>query len=189
MATNAGGSAGPGSMWRIVGWGIAVALLLMPLIATQFTTEVNWTVGDFAFAATMFAAVGGTLELTVRKTRSRAYRAGVVVALAAAFLLIWINGAVGIIGDEGNPGNLLYLAVVLIATAGAIVTRARSGALAGVMAVAAIATLLVPPLALAGIADPDEPVLHPEVPVATAIFAGMWLVSAWLFRRAAREPR
>lgn len=187
MATNAGGDAGPGSAWRAVGWGIAVALLLLPLIAMQFTDEVNWTVGDFAFAATMFAAVGGTLELTVRKTRSRAYRAGVAAALAAAFLLIWINGAVGIIGDEGNPGNLPYLGVVLIAIAGAIVTRARAAALARVMTLVAIANLLVPALALAGVADPVEPVFRPEVPIATAFFAGMWLVSAWLFRKAARE--
>lgn len=57
------------------------------------------------------------------------------------------------------------------------------------MVVAAVANLLVPPLALAGIADPVEPVFRPEVPIATVFFAGMWLFSAWLFRRAAREPR
>lgn len=186
MATNADRSE-RGSMWRIVCWGFAASLLLLPLIAMQFTHEVNWTVGDFAFAATMFAAVGGMLELTVRKTRNRPYRAGVSVALAAAFLPIWVNGAVGIIGDEGNPGNLLYVGIVLIAIVGAIVTRARAAGLARVMVVAAIANLLVPPLALAGIADPADPVFRPEVPIATAFFAGMWLVSAWLFRKAAQE--
>lgn len=124
MATNADGSAGGASIWRTVGWGIAAALLLLPLIAMQFTDEVNWSVADFAFAATMFVAVGGTFELAVKKWRSWAYRGGVAVALAASFTLIWINGAVGIIGDEGNPGNLLYLVAVLIAIAGAILMRA-----------------------------------------------------------------
>lgn len=185
MASNADGSASCGNLWRIAGWGLVGALLLAPLIAMQFTDEVNWTVGDFAFAGTMFAATGGIFELTVRKTRNVAYRTGVAVALAASFLLIWINGAVGIIGDEGNPANLLYLAVVLIAVGGAIVARGRPSGLARAMVVAAAADLLVPPLALAGIADSADAIFRPEVPIATAFFAGMWLLSAWLFRKAA----
>ena len=38
----------------------------------------------------------------MRKTGDAAYRTAVGVALAAAFLLIWVNGAVGIIGSENN---------------------------------------------------------------------------------------
>lgn len=41
---NEASTAGTGrhNPWRIVGWGTAAALLLLPLVAMQFTSEVNW---------------------------------------------------------------------------------------------------------------------------------------------------
>ena len=82
---------------RILGWSTAVGLLLLPAIAMQFTTEVNWTFGDFLFAAMLFGLVGLTLELVVRASRSWFYRGGVGAAVAATFLLTWSNLAVGFI--------------------------------------------------------------------------------------------
>ena len=38
-------------------------------------------------------------------TGNSAYRAAVGVAIAAAFILVWMNLAVGIIGSEDNPAN------------------------------------------------------------------------------------
>src|SRR4029079_19718614 len=54
MATNAndGGSC-RGIPWRVIGWGAVTILLMLPLIAMQFTTEVNCTASDFIFAAAM----------------------------------------------------------------------------------------------------------------------------------------
>ena len=51
----------------------------------------------------MLAAACGTYELAAWMTGNRAYRAAVGVAVAAAFLLVWINLAVGIIGTETTP--------------------------------------------------------------------------------------
>jgi peptidoglycan/LPS O-acetylase OafA/YrhL len=96
-----------GNRLRIVAWTTAGLLLLLPLIAMRFTDEVAWTGTDFVFAAALMLVVGGALELTVRKTGNSAYRAAVAVALAAAFLLIWVSGAV-IIGDETDDANLMY---------------------------------------------------------------------------------
>ena len=73
-------------------------LLLLPLVAMQFTNEVNWDETDFIVFGAMLAAACGTYELAARMTGNTAYRAAVSVAVAAAFLLIWINLAVGIIG-------------------------------------------------------------------------------------------
>ena len=39
-------------------------------------------------------------ELLARRRRGSMYPTAVGVALAAAFLLVWVNGAVGIIGSE-----------------------------------------------------------------------------------------
>ena len=104
--------------WRPILWSIPVALLLLPAVAMQFTDEVDWNAFDFIFATVMFGSVGLVVELTVRSSRSIAFRAAVALALAAAFLIIWINGAVGIIGDEDNPANLMFGAVLAVALLG-----------------------------------------------------------------------
>src|SRR5688572_13882947 len=106
MASNAGKSEGGGSRWRPAGWAVAALILLLPLIAMQFTDEVDWSMFDFAFAAVLLGGLGLGLELAVRKTDNAAYRLAAAVALAAAFLLVWVNGAVGIIGSEQDDANL-----------------------------------------------------------------------------------
>lgn len=85
-----------GNGWRIAGWGAAAALLLTPLVAMQFTEEVNWTAFDFAVFGTMLALAGGALELVVRLTRRQAVRVVAGTAIAVAFLLAWAHGAVGL---------------------------------------------------------------------------------------------
>ncbi len=50
-----------------------------------------------------------------------AYRFAVGVALAAAFLLVWMNLAVGLIGSEDNPANLMYFGVLAVGFIGAII--------------------------------------------------------------------
>jgi len=42
-----------GSRWRIAAWAAAALLLLLPLVAMQFTDEVVWDVADFAFAGAL----------------------------------------------------------------------------------------------------------------------------------------
>ena len=108
-------SAGRARRWRAVAWGSAALLLLLPLIAMQFTDEVAWTVADFAVFGAMLVGVGGTCELTLRTTANRAYRAAVGVALVAAFMLVWVNGAVGIIG---NGAGLVMSTLDVVAYAG-----------------------------------------------------------------------
>ena len=55
------------SPWRIIGWSLAGSVLLIPLVAMQFTKEVQWTVGDFMFAALLIGLVGTAFELAVRE--------------------------------------------------------------------------------------------------------------------------
>lgn len=98
MSGNEGfGMARRGNRWRIVGWGIAAILFLLPLVAMQFTDEVNWDLIDFIIFGAMLLAAGGALELASRMMSNKVYRAAVAVAVIAAFILIWVNGAVGII--------------------------------------------------------------------------------------------
>ena len=90
------GGGGHDNRWRIAIWGTAALVLLLPALAMQFTEEVDWDFADFAVFGAMLVAACGTYELASRLTHNRAYRAAVGVALAAAFILIWITLAVGI---------------------------------------------------------------------------------------------
>jgi hypothetical protein len=168
--------------WRLLGWGSAAALLLVPLVA-----GFPWTLSDYVFAAVIFALVGGTFELAARKSGNHWYRGGVAVALGTAFLLVWINAAVGIIGGEGNPANLMFLGVIAIAVTGALVARFEPGGMAVAMAAAAAAEALVGVIVLVGQLGAKEPPGMVGVLVLIGFFAVTWLLSAWLFRMAARR--
>ncbi len=175
------------SPWRLIGWGIAVTLILTPLAAMQFTSEVSWSASDFIFAIVMIGGVGLLFELAVRTSASRAYRGGVACALAAAFLLIWINGAVGIIGNEGNPRNLVFVAIIAMAVAGSIVAGGKAALMARAMAVAAAAQTLVGIIVFASDAGASEPPGAFGLLILIEFFAALWAASALLFRKAARE--
>ena len=182
MADLAGtGKAGRGSRrWRIVAWGLAALLLLLPAVAMQFTSEVNWTAEDFIFAGIIFGVVGLTYEVAVRMTRSWAYRGGVAAALAGGFMILWANGAVGMIGDEGERYSLLFYLVIPLALAGAIVARFRSAGMVWAMLAAAIAQAAI------GVGGYS---LDPRGAVFSTGLAGLWLLAAGLFALAARQHR
>jgi hypothetical protein len=168
--------------WRTVAWTGAALMLLLPWVAMQFTDEVNWSVTDFLVAGALIAGTGLAFELAAGTTANHAYRAAVGLALAAAFLLIWLNLAVGIIGTEDNPLNLMFGAVLAAGIIGAIIGRWQPVGMARAMLAAALAQLLVAVIAPAAGAGSMAPVWW-----LTGCFAAMWLGSAWLFRQAARE--
>lgn len=179
------------SRWRMAAWGGAVILLLLPLAAMQVSDEMNWGPFDFALAGILLFGTAFAFDLAVRKSSrkpgSLAFRAAAGLALAAVFLLIWINLAVGIIGDEGEPANLLYAGVIAVGIAGALVARGEPAALARAMLVTAGAQALAGVVALAagwGAAGPRWPL---DVLGLTVFFVALFGGAAWLFRRAARE--
>ena len=176
MANNEG-NRGAGR-WRIFFWGAAAALVALPAVAMRFTTEVNWTASDFVFAAVMIGAVGLLLELAMRRSGSLAFRAGAACAIGAGFLTVWANGAVGMIGSEDNPYNLVFLGVVAFALAGAAAVRARASGMAVVMALASAAQLGA---ALVGTQSDLRGGIF------SAVFAAPWLLSAALFAVAGRR--
>ena len=174
-----------GSYSRVAVWaGAALLLLLLPLVAMQFTDQVNWEVSDFALAGALIVGVAVPYELAVRKTGDGAYRAAVGVALAAAFLLVWVNGAVGIIGSETNDANLMYFGVVAVGVIGALIARFRSRGMARALLATALAQASVAAVAL--IAGLGSPFTGPfEIVVLNGFFVALFVGSAALFRKAA----
>lgn len=173
-----------GSRMRIAAWAAAALLLLLPLVAMQFTDEVVWDVTDFAFAGALLVGTGVTFELAARKTGDSAYRAAVGVALAAAFILIWVNGAVGVIGSEDNPANLMYFGVLAVGIIGALLARFQPLGMARALFATALAQTSVAVIAvIAGLGQPWSGPL--ELSALNGFFVALFLGSAWLFRRAA----
>jgi uncharacterized membrane protein YfcA len=77
----------------------AVALLLLiPLIAMQFTEEVNWNLFDFVVAGALLLGTGFVGELVIRKVEKTQYRIILGIVLLVALLLVWAELAVGIFG-------------------------------------------------------------------------------------------
>jgi len=136
--------------WRIIGWGIAVALILTPLIAMRYTSEVAWTASDFVFAIILFGGGGLLFELAALMSPNTFYRAGVALALVGCFLLVWVNAAVGIIDGADNPANLLFGIVIIIAILGSALAHFRSNGMALAMFAAVAAEIVIPIGAMIG---------------------------------------
>ena len=153
-------------------------MLAAPLIAMRFTEEVDWTASDFVFAAVLIFGSLGIYEAAARLARSLAYRAGAALSVITAFLLIWSNLAVGIIGDEGNPLNLIFWGVLAVLVFGAIAVNFRARRMAWVLTATAAAQFACALIAL---------VDGVYIMILTAVFAALWLTAARLFKRAADE--
>ncbi|UOQ97379.1 hypothetical protein MUN81_19345 [Hymenobacter sp. 5317J-9] len=166
------------------------ALLLIPLVAMQFSAEVQWTSFDFVVAGGLLFGAGSLFVLVARPANSTAYRLAAAVAVAAGLLLVWANLAVGLVGSEDNPANLLYVSVLAVALVGAIAARFRPQGMSRAMFGAALAYVLVTLIALF-VWKPTGAAAEPGVQLANvlaanAAFAAMWVFSGWLFRRAAQ---
>jgi hypothetical protein len=189
MAATIGQGAGWRSPWRLLLWAVPTALLIAPAVAMQFTAEVQWSAFDFVFAAALLYGTTGLIDLAVRKGGSMADRLGAGLAVLISFLLVWINGAVGMIGNEDNPANLMFLVVIGIAAVGAAIARFRARGMARAMGAAAIAqgaiTALVP---IRNWGTEDAPGTL-GLMFLVGVFAVLWGLSAALFVKAAHDQR
>lgn len=176
------GTAGRGAIragsWSLAIWGCAAALLLLPLVAMQFTREVNWTASDFLVMGALVGVVALGMDLLTRRSGSVTYRFGAVLALLSALLIVWVNLAVGMIGDEDNLYNFLFLGMIALAAIGAVAARFRPAGMARAIFVAATAHVLVAVLGMSS--DMRGAVL-------SIAMASLWLGSASLFSKAGRQ--
>jgi hypothetical protein len=166
------------SRWRVIMWGAAAFLLMLPAIAMQFTGEVAWDARDFAVIGVMLTVACGTCELAARASTNGAYRIAAIIAVGTAFLTVWANLAVGMIGSEANPYNLVFAGVIAAGLSGSFLVRFEATGMVRVMVLAAIVQ------AGAGAAGLTA---DPRGAIFTIAFSGLWLLSALMFRVAARQ--
>ena len=120
------------------------------------------------------------------KSRARsAYRFALCAAVATPFLLLWVIGAVGLIGVEGDPFDRIYAGVIAVGIVGAMIARFRARGMARALIAAALAQALAAVIALA-IGKQHSPVSSVvEILGLNGFFVVLWVVSARLFIRAA----
>lgn len=89
-------------------WGILLGtavVVSIPLIAMQFTSEVDWDVRDFVAIGILLLGTGFLFELVMRKVSDTSQRVLLALALLAAMLFIWADLAVGIFNIPGISGS------------------------------------------------------------------------------------
>ena len=117
--------------------------------------------------------------------KNTAYLSAIAVALMAALILIWLSLGVGILGQDGDPANIMYFGVVAVGVIGATITRLKPLGMARTMFAMALAQTLVAAIAL--IARLGLPWSGPvEIVALNSFFVAMFAGSGWLFQRAAR---
>ncbi|MBT8219837.1 MAG: hypothetical protein KJP00_08430 [Bacteroidia bacterium] len=169
--------------------GIVALILVAPLLATLFSTEVNWDVSDFLIMGAVLFGIGVVYELIAGKSDKTVYKAAFAVGLLGAFLLFWVNGAVGIIGNEGQDANLLYGAVFIVGLIGSLIARFKARGMFYTLIAAAITQMLAP-FAAYIIWTPPTISWSPSVFgvfFMSGFFALLFVVSAMLFRRASKD--
>ncbi len=127
------------------------------------------------------------MVLIARKPDNTSYKSAVGLALAAAFLLFWVNGAVGIIGAARNDANLMYGGVLAVGIIGAIIARFQQHGMARALFATTLAQALVAVIALIAGLGSTGPIWPWDILILNWFFAALWVGSALLFRNAARE--
>ena len=114
------------------------------------------------------------------------YRFAIAVAMVAALLLIWLSLGVGIIGEDGDPANMMYFGVIAVGIIGAAIARFKPTGVARALTAMAIAQALITLIAL--VAGLGLPYSGPaEIILLNGFFIAMFVFSAWLFRRSMRS--
>lgn len=158
-------------------------LLMIPFIAMQFNTGVNWSIFDFLVMGTLISVTGFLYVFISGLSDNWLFRVATGIAILTGFLLIWVNLAVGFIGSENNPVNLLYLGVLAVGLAGTGISKFKSSGMSNALFVTAFAQMIVPVVALLiSPATLNEPPGVTGIFLLNGFFAGMFALSGFLFR-------
>lgn len=76
-----------------------MSLLLIPLIAMQFSAEVNWSLFDFLIAGVLLIGTGLLIEYVSRSVSGLRRRKMIIAGIVLLFVLVWAEMAVGIFGS------------------------------------------------------------------------------------------
>ena len=156
----------------------ALALLMVPLVASRVVEGWHWGAGSFVFVYVLFFATGMAYALIARKMGVSSYKAGVGIALVAGFALGWSTMVQT--ADSGHPERLWYLSVLVVGLIGASFARLHARGLARTLFVMA-ATLALIALILPSGAPPD---MARRMAIGHGVYVVLFIASGLLFRHA-----
>jgi len=173
---------------KIFLWGAlaTVLLLMIPLGGMLIGGSWKWGIMDFVLMGGLIFGAGATFVLITRQMNNFFYRLAVGIAGVAGFLLVWINVAVEIIGDD-NSANLMYMGVLAVAFVGAILARFKAAGMYRAMLATTAAHTIVAVIAF--IFYPDATPGQFGILAINAFFILAWLSSGLLFRSASSSDK
>lgn len=166
---------------------ITLLLLLVPFIAMQFTAEVDWGAGDFLLMGALIFSTGMAYVLLSRSSNHMAFKIACGLAVAATFLMIWANLAVGLVGSGPNAANLLLMATVFVVVIGALRSGFTAAGMEKVMYAAALCLALVAVITLVIGIDQQPGSSAVEILGVSGFFAGLYVVAGALFHYAGKD--
>lgn len=164
-----------------------ILILLVPLVAMQFTDEVDWSAGDFIVMGALIFGIGFLYVLAVRFVTNLVYRIAIGFALGSTFFMIWANLAVGLIGSGPHWGNMMYMGVLAVGIIGIIFSRFTADGMERAMYGMSLAVVLVAVVALLANMQEFSGSSVTEIIGVNGFFALLFAVSGLLFRYAALE--
>jgi len=119
-------------------------------------------------------------------SRNAYHRLGVAVAVGTALFLVLGIGALGIIG-EGGENDRMFLAVLGVLAIGTVLARLRPRAMVAALVATSLTQVVVGVVAIARGLHDEPGASVGEILMLTAMYAGLFAASAWLFWRAAEQ--
>lgn len=156
----------------------ALAVLMVPLVASRVVEGWHWNAGSFVFVYLLFFATGMAYALIARKMGAWTYKAGVGVALVAGFALAWSTMVQT--ADSGHPERLWYLSVLVVGFPGACLARLKAPGLALTL-FAMAATLALIAVILPSGAPPD---MARRMAIGHGVCVVLFIASGLMFRHA-----
>ena len=147
----------------------------------RFTGEDAWTAFDFVVFSVMVGAVCAGFELAMRLSNQWTYRLGAIMSVMGGFLMVWANLAVGIIGNEEDPRNLMFYGVLLIGVVGALVTKFNARGLTWTVRTMAAAQVVI--FLVSALLD------WALLPVFTVFYVSLWVIAGELFKKSINTKR
>jgi len=108
-------------------------------------------------------------------------------AFVATLMLVWLSLGVGIIGQDGDPANLMYFGVIVVGVIAAFLGRFQPiGMSRALLAMAFTQAVIAAYAIFAKLGYPWSGPL--ELALLNGFFIAIFGFAAWLFHRSAVEP-
>ncbi len=169
--------------------GLVALILCIPLVAMQFSNEVDWSAFDFLIMGLLLFVTGFGYLIMTRYVNNFTYKAAIAMAVGSTFMMIWANLAVGLIGSGPHAGNWMYLSVLVVGLIGTILSRFSATGMERTMYAMALTFITLMGIALlTGMQHYPGSSVN-EILGVNTFFGGLYSIAGLLFRYVALSKK